>query len=132
MGTNYYLYKDVCPTCSHPKEKLHIGKSSGGWVFLIQIYPERELNNLNAWKKLINEPNQVIKDEYGIVVTPEELFGCIENRKGNGFDDKPWGYDSWEDVHYGNHSEEGPNGLLRGCNHIRGEGTYDYYEGEFS
>jgi len=45
MGTNYYLVKNErppCPCCerTYVQERLHIGKSSGGWCFALHVIPE--------------------------------------------------------------------------------------------
>ena len=142
MGTNYYLHRDVCPHCGRSEERLHIGKSSAGWCFGLHVIPEQSINDLSDWMAEFNKPNAKIVDEYGNPVTPEEMRSQIADRKST----EPWGqkkvrgnfwgYTSWADFHAKNHSEEGPNGLLRhragdmGVKH--GNGTYDLCPYEFS
>lgn len=40
MGTNYYLYKENCVDCiaDKPNHRLHLGKQSYGWEFMIHGY----------------------------------------------------------------------------------------------
>ena len=44
-------------------EELHIGKSSFGWYFGLQIYPQHNINTLEDWKKLFNEKDVKIFSE---------------------------------------------------------------------
>lgn len=75
MSTNYYVHLEKrsggtpCARCGHPPgapERLHIGKSSAGWVFLLRVYPGR-LDSWAAWDRLLGSlgPEDYIEDEYG-------------------------------------------------------------------
>lgn len=137
MGTNYYLYeKEDCPNCGANNEPRHIGKSSMGWVFGLHV--DDEIKNLGNWKDQFFRPSTIIKNEYGDLIPPHDMVDIIELRMSKkNFDNKPYAYDSWEQFHKQNHSEEGPKGLLRhqvdGSHCVgHGEGTYDYIAGEFS
>lgn len=161
MGTNYYFY--FCPSDSplnpsirileeynenniHAKalellreakeaERLHIGKSSGGWCFALHVTDT--IRSLEDWKSKWAEG--VIVDEYGTEYTPEEMLQVITGRsrpepvRVSPLD--PY-YKSVEDLLEKNHAELGPNNLLRHkiglhcCGH--GAGTWDLIEGEFS
>ena len=83
MGTNYYLVKkeDTCPTCGHIEEKLHIGKSSYGWVFSLHVIPDKEITSLEDWIKLFNSTEYRIRNEYLQDITKEEMLKIIMNRK---------------------------------------------------
>ena len=112
MGTNYYYDEpeEKCPACSHVKSdsRIHIGKSSFGWPFLVRVYPEFGITTLDAWKKILPSAGRIY-DEYERDVTIDELMRTITER-------------------------DHPNGLQRNdSDHIygRGEGTWDYLEGEF-
>src|SRR5450631_1105933 len=37
MGTNYYLQLPGCDHCNRAGDRLHIGKSSGGWCFALHV-----------------------------------------------------------------------------------------------
>jgi hypothetical protein len=128
MGTNYYVeYSEIHPQ----KEKLHIGKSSAGWCFMLHVIPELNLNSFEDWEKLWSRANNEITNEYGDKVSIEEMTSVIKNG-------------SWDRIsalgpnfHRHNYSQLGPNGLVRfrldspGCvGH--GQGTWDLIEGEFS
>ncbi len=66
MGTNYYLKTAApCPTCGHEQEPLHIGKSSGGWVFSLHVDPDAGLCDLPDWESRWAKPGATITDEYG-------------------------------------------------------------------
>lgn len=140
MGTNYYLYqKPPCECCKRPYEPLHIGKSSAGWCFALHVIPEQNINSLNDWRKLWNQSDSYIENEYGEKVSIAELENIITNR----FRERNWNsrwfgshYTNEESFHNLNHSQRGPNGLLRAkigkycVGH--GQGTWDLVQGEFS
>ncbi len=136
MGTNYYVKSEICKTCGKSDEDLHIGKSSGGWCFSLHVHPDLDINNLDDWKRYLNSNLVTIVDEYGDIVSFERLMSNITERKW-GRKRGPYGYLNWPEFHRDNHSEDGPNGLLRhkiDNQHCigHGNGTYDYMIGEFS
>jgi hypothetical protein len=162
MGTNYYFRKPLTNYCEHcgrsdPPEELHIGKSSAGWCFSLHVYPDRDICSLADWEALW--PSGTIVNEYGEALSSGEMLQVITRqgaaaRKIDGrFHDTEWDSDWWAprvfagvtlpgylseaDFHRFNHSERGPNGLLRhrvdGHHCIgHGPGTYDYIAGDFS
>lgn len=127
MGTNYYLV-DTCSHCGH-ETQFHIGKSSGGWVFAVHIYPDKGLKTWADWKEFLKDKS--IEDEYGIYVELNRLIEIVENRKSHTSHtlDKEW--------YSRNYAEPGPNGLVRskvdGTRCVgHGEGTWDYFINDFS
>ena len=110
MGCNFYWIPQdkVCPTCGHnPSERLHIGKSSAGWVFALHVIPEKGINTLYDWIRTMITPESEIRDEYGTKHSVENMLGIIMGRaEGLQRDSR-----SWNSV---------------------GEGTWDYHQGEFS
>lgn len=157
MGTNYYFRPDSPLNASirileeynenniHAKalellreareaEEIHIGKSSGGWCFSLHVTDT--IRSLEDWKSTWAEGG-VIRDEYNVEYTPEEMLQVITGRSRpepvKALD--PY-YKSVEDLLEKNHAELGPNNLLRHkigphcCGH--GDGTWDLIEGEFS
>lgn len=149
IGTNYYWHeRPCCPTCGHARgEEKHIGKSSLGWCFSLHVYPEEGILDWTDWLRVLDRGT--IKNEYGDILTLQELAAVVENRSGKNNFDKPlpkayqdigiWSYRDWYDFHTKNHSEPGPNGLLRhnigeaclAC--LRhGSGTWDCIQGDFS
>ena len=144
MGTNYYLYPQAdCACCNRPFKPLHIGKSSGGWCFSLHVIPEEGINSYDDWKERWNRHGSFIADEYEGVVSIREMEIIINERSSstkNGDWSGKWrgcGYSSERDFHRVNHSERGPNFLLRhqidGKHCLgHGSGTYDYIAGEFS
>jgi hypothetical protein len=138
MGTNYYLESHACPHCGHVKEKIHIGKSSHGWMFDLHIYPggarrqhsddeDNEdllvIRELDDWERLFRSPQWIIKDEYGAVVPLDELLERITNRAGT--------TTSKSYVPCG--TEVGINNLwYLACDPLGARGTYVLVTGEFS
>lgn len=57
----------------------HIGKSSFGWRFLLQIYPKQNINSLEDWKKLMKDGT--IFDEYGEEISQEEMLKKITKKE---------------------------------------------------
>jgi hypothetical protein len=128
MGTNYYWKPDG-------QDSIHIGKSSGGWCFALHV--TEELTSLDDWKAELKKPGY-IQNEYGEVVTPEDMLKIITVRAWapSSWKCAPTGYSSWAQFHECNHSEPGPNGLVRhkiGEHCVgHGEGPWDYCPGKFS
>lgn len=84
MGTNYYYESSGGDRCEHcgrgdDAEQLHIGKSSAGWMFPLCIYPERNINSLEDWKRVWASGGQ-IRDEYGEFVSVDEMVFIITQR----------------------------------------------------
>lgn len=82
MGTNFYAKtgrkeKVICNYgCEHIiDEELHIGKYSNGWKFCLHIIPEKNINNLNDWKNILQ--NSEIKDEYGREISYDDMLNKI-------------------------------------------------------
>ena len=137
MGTNYYWHTNCCDKCGRGDEPKHIGKSSGGWCFSLNVYPEQGIRDLGDWTERWAQPGTKIVDEYGDTQTPARMLSIVTERSWN--NTKKWwmGYADEADFHRQNHSESGPNGLLRhridGQSCIKhGEGTWDCLLGEFS
>lgn len=119
MGTNFYLEED----------DLRIGKSSGGWCFALRVYPKMGINTLEDWKRAWSGKN--IVNEYGEYFTEKEMLKIITERQWNGSAVRSDAFMRQ------NHAVMGPNNLIRSeIDGIRcvghGEGTWDYYAGEFS
>jgi hypothetical protein len=141
MGTNYYLYRDVCPHCGRAEEEpLHIGKSSAGWCFSLHVTDE--IPDLEAWQKEWEQGE--IRNESGDRHTPAEMLRCVTERSWATMTDETireseylrFYYHNLADYYEKNHAEPGPNGLTR---HKIGEvcighgaGTWDLIPGEFS
>jgi hypothetical protein len=77
MGTNYYLHKDYCPCCGHPKVEVHLGKSSGGWKFLFN--KTRQVYNYETFCNFLK--TGTIYDEYGNVRSEDYLLDLIQSKQ---------------------------------------------------
>jgi hypothetical protein len=142
VGTNFYLRLETKPPCAccgrgYEVEPLHIGKSSGGWCFSLHVDPEavvaghQGINDLHDWQELWAVPGARIEDEYGEVLTPEEMLERITDR---GRDIPNTEGPLWYSQ---NNAEPGPNNLARHRIDYRhcighGAGTWDLITGEFS
>lgn len=153
---NEFYYPTIEDMNKDYEYKLHIGKSSYGWHFLLCTYPELNINNLNDWKKLF-ESNK-IEDEYGDEITCNNMIITITCRSRQGWDESKkdeyekecmqtlnssmgWlgsHYDTYDDFLNENSAERGFNGLLKhksfGYRKITNDGgTYDLtYDWDFS
>lgn len=152
MGTNFYLHEPsehaeevaivadwchaqgylaaeaVLRSATIKEGELHIGKSSAGWCFSLHVIPDEGLNSLDDWKERWSRPGAIIKDEYGDVVTPEEMLSRITERRYVGKGGRT------ESQLAANYATRGPNGLVRHTYNCvgHGEGTWDLISGEFS
>jgi hypothetical protein len=87
VGTNYYVSAPACAkACEHctATERLHLGKSSGGWRFLFYAEPDWPRDEAFAhWvRRALSGP---IADEYGRDVSLAELMEMID-AKADGID----------------------------------------------
>ena len=133
MGTNYYMMKGQrIPEADydHPLSGLiregtgrpaaiHIGKSSYGWCFSLHVILQHGIHDLIDWKafatRLLGEGWR-IEDEYGEVLTAEELWKIVERVDWEQQDGRP----------LNRHYVDGGSCIGHG------EGFYDYMVGEFS
>lgn len=82
MGTNYFTYADS--TCNNPAhtERLHIGKSSAGWEFGFQGYPDKGLTSWRAWREFLSDDGhghpRYIEDESCQTLTLERLTEIVD------------------------------------------------------
>lgn len=104
MGTNHYWRprSQKCEHCGHdPVEDVHLGKSSAGWVYALQAFPELGITTLDQLVALMGAAPE-IRDEYGDRLTLEEWLSNVARegiddlrklrRSGNGLARG----DSWE------------------------------------
>jgi hypothetical protein len=80
MGTNYYHVLDCCDKCGRGGEKIHIGKSSGGWPFSVHIIPEDGLNNWQDWVSRLENGASII-DEYDRKISLTELDELVKFKR---------------------------------------------------
>jgi hypothetical protein len=130
MSTNYYLRCNPTVMGRLREEEepftLHIGKSSGGWVFSLHIYPERGIRSLKDWYQLWRRNDNQIFDEYDRPVSIEEMLDVITNRS--------WPHDRTSQFRAD--VMAGPNNLQRsridGQHCVgHGPGTWDLKVGDF-
>lgn len=142
MGTNYYWCEEQynkCVNCGHEEKidviEIHIGKSSGGWVFGIHVYPDKGINILEDWIKIWCTKKGWIRDEYMQRISITYMLDVIMDRSTTYWDG---GKNQSEEWYQQNFAQPGPNGLARsrigyGCvDHGENEGTWDYCTGDFS
>ena len=115
-----------------PPGRLHVGKSSFGWCFALATH--EGIQSLADWEKVWATPGVRIEDEYGEVISVEEMRNWITKRSWSSpVNQTPEGWAEWLRQ---NHAVGGPNGLARHTYRARipDEGpsaTYDLCEGRF-
>ena len=114
-----------------PPKRLHIGKSSLGWCFGLATH--EGIQSLADWERVWATPGVRIEDEYGQLLSVEEMRDRITKRSW-----KPRELSAEERAVWlrQNYAIEGPNGLVRHTYQARipEEGpsaTYDLCEGRF-
>ena len=95
---NNTYYVDVDTMNREYFQKIHIGKSSGGWRFFLCQYPtenprfkgegyawsqwlDKPIETLEDWIELFNDKNNIIVDEYGNKISPQEMLKIICERE---------------------------------------------------
>ena len=80
MGTNYYVADNPCEHCGRSDGGYHIGKSGR----IVRAYIEDDptpwgvTSSWQDWKRIVQLPDVQITDEYGRVLTPDELITIFE------------------------------------------------------
>lgn len=139
MGTNYYFVQNVCAHCQRGDERLHIGKSSFGWVFALHVRSDRDFDHrypedLEGWRKRWAQPDSYIVNEYGDLVHPSNMEQTVSGRTGKVGEPNPWS----EHATRANYAEwDEKVGLFRtvpdGIHCVaNGKGTWDLHIGDFS
>lgn len=113
MGTNYYLEprKADCIECGRPleeTERRHIGKSSGGWVWLWRGYESPALTAAASWFAYLAEAvggGASIVDEYGKTVELSELARRVVNNRMSASRNS-------DSIHSGHAGRCGPDDIL--------------------
>lgn len=85
MGTNYYAIKNS-PTTDEDEWKIHIGKSSMGWMFLFydcehwHTYPQ-----LKMWlhENVTIKKEYVLMNEYNEVVDVEDFIELVQEKQND-------------------------------------------------
>lgn len=83
MSTNYYLrprahiLTKLQPIFS--VEPIHIGLSTNSWAFAMHVYPHNSNfpQNFGDWKKLWENEDYEIINEYGEIRSPQEMIKII-------------------------------------------------------
>ena len=81
MGTNYYIKVDICKSCKRFTE-IHIGKSSHGWRFNVEIH-EGYYNSEKSFLSFIERKDIEIRDEYGRKITTNYIKALIKAKKND-------------------------------------------------
>lgn len=82
MGTNYYLITNECDCCNR-SDKIHIGKSSVGWKFLLRYYDENnndiglDVKNIDDWISLLQDSRNRVMDEFFEDIENHEMIKKI-------------------------------------------------------
>ena len=106
-----------------------------GWCFALHVTDS--IMSLDSWIDLFRGKEALIKNEYGEIITSDDMVAIIKKRKGAKQKYPNQFYKSDSEFHYRNQSMLGPNNLVRseidGAHCIgHGDGTWDLISGEFS
>ena len=95
MSTNYYV--------DWQGTRLHIGKSSAGWEFLWQAYPELDIFTVKDWSDFLvsNKLESNIVDEYEGKISIIEFFNSVAD---NTHRNKKFGSMKWHKEETGDES----------------------------
>lgn len=88
MGTNYYAVRNR-PTTESP---IHIGKSSGGWLFCFHQINDswhdppiiwNTYNQVKEWlkKNTVDSDNYVIMDEYDEIIPYDDFIAMVDRKQ---------------------------------------------------
>lgn len=118
MSTNYYI-RENSALGEKFDQLIHIGLSSYGWNFQLHVMPEKNINNLEDWKKLFDivekNDNLSIVDEYGRKISNTKMIDVITKRQDYTVSGSILKRSEISEYCIGH-----------------GEGTYDYIIGDFS
>jgi len=81
MGTNYYARINICEHCKRYNE-IHIGKSSFGWKFGIEMH-EGYYENFESFINFIKRKDVKIFDEYGKEISSKDLLIKIASKSND-------------------------------------------------
>ena len=90
MGTNYYVKNSLNPETDF----LHIGKSSGGWFFMLHVVPEMGLNDLPDWVNYFE--GREILDSGGNRIFTDEMVNIISKRSGDVVTPEPGNFSRYD------------------------------------
>jgi hypothetical protein len=85
MGTNYYALSETCTTCGQklpemsPMPEIHLGKSSMGWKFTLQLNGKKYYKNWQEMKGWL--VGKKIQDEYGDLMTTDDFVKFVESKQ---------------------------------------------------
>ena len=85
MGTNYYAVK-IAPTTFESEWRIHIGKSSSGWLFCFHdceyfhTYPQ-----VKMWlhENVVIRKEYVLMNEYDEIVDVEDFIELVQSKQND-------------------------------------------------
>ena len=78
MGTNYYIRENECIYCGRYDE-IHLGKSSGGWQFCLNLNGKEYYKNFKEMKTWLK--GKIIRSEYNDLVSLKDFLEMIEEKQ---------------------------------------------------
>ena len=83
MGTNYDIRFHICSKCDRYNE-IHLGKSSAGWVFALNLNGKRHYSNWVGMKQFLKQEEMnggQIYDEYGGKMKVKDFIDLVESKQ---------------------------------------------------
>lgn len=81
MSTNFEYVRQCEVTGEY--SSLHLGKSSGGWRFLLRAHPTLGLTSFQALQDFFAKDPGTVLDEYGRERSPSEFVAFVEGKQIN-------------------------------------------------
>lgn len=80
MGTNYDIKFHICSKCDRYDE-VHLGKSSAGWVFSLNLNSKKYYSNWKEMQQFLKKEAMnggQIYDEYGAKISVDDFIKLVE------------------------------------------------------
>lgn len=124
MSTNYYFIKK-CEACKS-EDKIHIGKRSAGWAFMMRVYPEKSIYNIDDHLRFYyNNKGYYITSEFGLLLTISDFLGIVYY--ANGLDNVSYNETDFSYYDMNINKRRYKSNFKRSS-----DNNIDYIEGEFS
>lgn len=85
---NYYVKEKPCHACGRSGESIHLGKSSGGWIFMFNLNGKRFYKNVEEMRIWLR--GKTIVNENGGKVSENYFWNMVEEKQRTGKYDRQY------------------------------------------